>query len=173
MARERDRYRRDIAGVGPDPQLAGRLTRLNDMHGFDVSNGEPDIRGWEVRTLSGREVGEVEDLLVDAHRGEVVLIDIDLKDSDQHVNVPIRGVQIDRERHCVIVDSGDLRTAQDSIGYGEARVEDERALDVRPDVRPDENTDEVVVDRRPVIEEVVIRRRVIDADDADESDEAR
>jgi hypothetical protein len=179
-----DRTRRDTAGVGPDPTLTGRLTRMKDMRDFRISNGEPDIRGWEVRTLSGAEVGEVDDLLIDSHRGEVVMIDIDLKGSNQHVNVPIRGVQLDRSRHCVIVDSGDIRSAQNSIGYGDDRIADpapltdaspvvdtvantrdldnSRAVDARPiDMRSDE---EVVIERRPVIEEVVVRRRVVDAD---------
>ena len=165
----RDRFRRDSAGIGPDPSMAGRLTRLSTMRGFQVSDGEPDIRGWEVRTLSGSEVGEVDDLLVDPHRGEVVMIDIDLKDSDQHVNVPIRGVQIDRSRNCVIVDSGELQTARNSfVGYGgerDDRIDDVRELDAR-----DGETDEVVIERRPMIEEVVVRRRVVDPEVVDEDD---
>ncbi|MGQ0813498.1 MAG: PRC-barrel domain-containing protein [Gemmatimonadota bacterium] len=146
----RDRYRSDSAGVGPDPSLTGSLTRLSDMRGYKVVAGGPDIRGWDVRTLSGSEVGEVDDLLIDPHRGEVVLIDIDLKGSDQHVNVPIRGVQLDRARNCVIVDSGDIRSARDSVPvYGEDRA----------------------VEARPIVEEVVVRRRVIDPDEAIDRDE--
>lgn len=158
MAREDNR--RDTAGIGPDPSLAGRLTRLSSMRGFDIAQGEPDIRGWDVRTLSGAEIGEVDDLLVDPHRGEVVLIDIDMKGSDQHVNVPIRGVQIDRTRRCVIVDSGDLRNARES-GLG---LEDRD-----PGLQASEDAaEEIVVERRPVIEEVVIRRRVVGQDDSDD-----
>ena len=162
-----DRGRRDSAGVGPDPMLTGRLTRMKDLDGFKIATGEPDIRGWEVRTLSGSEVGEVDDLLVDSHRGEVVMIDIDLKGSDQHVSVPIRSVQLDRTRNCVIVDSGDIRNAQNSIGYGDEPVaasDNLREADARPvDLRTDA-TEEVVIDRRPIVEEVVVRRRVVDPD---------
>lgn len=165
----RNDYRRDTAGIGPDPSMAGKLTRLSTMRGFDVANGEPDIRGWDVRTLAGAEIGAVDDLLVDPHRGEVVLIDIDMKGTDQHVNVPIRGVQIDRERRCVIVDSGDLRTARES-GFGlddrdrgQERTDSEDRLQAREDA-----AEEVVVERRPVIEEVVIRRRVVDSDESDD-----
>ena len=178
MARDRDR--RDTAGVGPDPMLTGRLTRMRDMRDFKVASGEPDIRGWEVRTLSGSEVGQVDDLLIDAHRGEVVMIDIDLKDSNQHVSVPIRTVQLDRTRNCVIVDSGEIRTARDSInGYGDApvaaapRTEEPRDADARDiDARAvdsrnaDAASDEVIIDRTPIVEEVVVRRRVVDPDSA-------
>jgi hypothetical protein len=182
-----DRTRRDTAGVGPDPTLTGRLTRMKDMRDFRVATGEPDIRGWEVRTLSGAEVGEVDDLLVDSHRGEVVMIEIDLKGTDQHVNVPIRGVQIDRSRNCVIVDSGDIRDAQNSIGYGDRGVTDvapitdnvsapppvadARAVDSRPVNLRDTDTEEVVIDRRPIVEEVVVRRRVVDTDGINDVDD--
>lgn len=165
----RDDYRRDNAGIGPDPSMAGKLTRLSSMRGFDIAQGEPDIRGWDVRTLAGVEIGEVDDLLVDPQRGEVVLIDIDMKDSDQHVNVPIRGVQIDRTRRCVIVDSGDLRNARESgLGLDDRDLARERSDSEQRLQANEDATEEVVVERRPVIEEVVIRRRVVDSDDSDD-----
>jgi sporulation protein YlmC with PRC-barrel domain len=170
----RDTSRRDSAGVGPDPMLTGQLTRMKDMRDFKIASGEADIRGWDVRTLSGSEVGKVDDLLIDAHRGEVVMVDIDLKDSNQHVSVPIRTVQIDRTRNCIIVDSGEVRGALDSIsGYSDkpaAVVDNSREIDSRAvDARVDAG-DEVVVERRPVIEEVVVRRRVVDPDTVSDGD---
>lgn len=175
----RDRLHGDAAGVGPDPSLRGGLTPMSSLRGFKVAEGDADIRGWEVRTLSGREIGEVDDLLVDPTRGEVVMIDIDLKDSDEHVEMAIRNVQIDRSRHCVIVDSGDVRDARSLIAgpdvdrdvdyreqptrYREERMEDVRTIDARNDA-----SEEVIIDRRPIIEEVVVRRRIVDTDDVDE-----
>jgi hypothetical protein len=157
---------------------------MKDMRDFKIATGEPDIRGWEVRTLSGAEVGEVDDLLIDSHRGEVVMIDIDLKGSDQHVNVPIRGVQLDRSRNCVIVDSGDIRAAQNSIGYGDSELTDAaplvdspragadaREIDARPVDLRDTEAEEVVINRRPIVEEVVVRRRVVDPDSINDVDE--
>lgn len=186
MARERDRSRRDTAGVGPDPQFTGRLYRMSDTHKYRIAEGEPDIRGWEVRTLAGGDIGEVDDLLIDPQRGEVVMLDIDLKDLDDHVNVPIRGVQLDHGRRCVIVDSGDVRdarerfhgTVDDDVPRREdprdadIRAADDRAVDAAREVRygrtAGEDTEEVVVERRPVIEEVVVRRRVGESEDLDE-----
>lgn len=109
-----DRNRRDEAGVGPDPQLTGGLTRLSKAD-FKIAGGDADIRGWEVRTLAGIEVGKIEDLLIDPHRGEVVMLEIDLTESDNNITLPIRGVQLDRDRKCVIVDSGDVRSARESL----------------------------------------------------------
>ena len=60
----RDRQR-DAAGIGPYARDAERLVRLSDLGKWDVAEGEPDIRGWEVRTIGGRELGKVKELLVD------------------------------------------------------------------------------------------------------------
>jgi len=177
MARDRNRIRRDDAGVGPDPDMAGRLYRLGDMN-FKIADGEPDIRGWEVRTLAGVELGEVDDLLIDPHRNEVVMLSVDLKDSDEHVNIPIRGVQLDRDRKRVVVDSGDIRDARETYMGDtvdaervreDARVADTRRVDDRGErITEGDRTEEVVVERRPVIEEVVVRRRVVDSDQVDD-----
>ena len=156
-----DDIRRDSAGVGPDPRMAGRLSRMRDVAGFRIASGDPDIRGWDVRTLSGSEVGKVDDLLVDPRRGEVVMVDIDLAGSSDHVHIPIRGVQIERDRHCVIVDSGEVRLAQDAMRRDPDNIDRHRE-DYRT---ADDTLTEEVIERRPVIEEVVVRRRVVD--DAD------
>ena len=168
----KDRGRRDGAGIGPDPEYSTRLYPIDELDGFKVAAGEPDIRGWSVCTLNGREVGEVDDLLVDPARNEVVMIEIDVERSGRHVEVPIRSLQLDRERKCVVVDSGDLAdmgTVHD-VKRRERLTEDDRqllrddTLDMRGgDVRYDAAgaTDEVVIERRPVVEEVVVRRRVV------------
>jgi hypothetical protein len=184
MARDNDRLREDDAGIGPEPGRSSRLHRLSESHHYRIASGEPDIRGWEVRTMAGGHLGEVEDLLIDPHRGEVVMLDVDLDNSPERINVPIRGVQLDRSRRCVIVDSGDIRTAQDSVTHTRVHTDD-RAHDVRntavmaDDISPrdirygatrDSNVadrddgviEETVVERRPIVEEVVVRRKVVD-----------
>jgi sporulation protein YlmC with PRC-barrel domain len=190
MARDHDRLREDNAGIGPEPGSAARLHRLSESQHYRIANGEPDIRGWEVRTISGSHLGEVEDLLIDPHRGEVVMLDVDLDNSSERINVPIRGVQLDRSTRSVIVDSGDIRDARSMVTH-ERVHDDDRAHDVRN--RAVEDTDdrtqardvrygasrestarpvdegvveETVVERRPIVEEVVVRRRVVGEDDS-------
>src|SRR5215471_12049507 len=103
-----DREGRDAAGVGPYAREYDRLTPLSSLGAWRVSEGEPDIRGWDVRTVSGRQPGAVSDLLIDASAGEVVLLDVDLPGTDRHTFVPIRVVQIDRDRRIVLMDSADI-----------------------------------------------------------------
>jgi hypothetical protein len=85
-----------------------KLVPLSTLESWTVSDGEPDIRGWELRTVSGRQLGCVSDLLIDEQAGEVVFIDVDLSGSDRHTFVPARVVQIDRTRRVVLMDSADL-----------------------------------------------------------------
>jgi hypothetical protein len=126
---KKERLRRDIAGVGPEPRRSG-LHPLSGLKDFRISKGEPDIRGWEVRTLNGREIGRVDDLLVDTDAGEVVMMEVELRGSERHVELPIRSAQIDNHRNHVIVDSGDVELyaggLADQVDRGGER--DERGL---------------------------------------------
>jgi len=103
-----DRKERDAAGVGPYAREREKLVPLKTLGAWNVSDGEPDIRGWEVRTVSGRQLGTVQDLLIDTDAHEVVLLDVDLPGTDRHTFVPIRVVQIDRARRLVLMDSADV-----------------------------------------------------------------
>ena len=77
MSDRTNRGMRDEAGVGPNPENAGRLIRLKDLRHFKLVDGEPDIRGWNVYTATGRELGDVEDLLVDTELEEVVMVGLE------------------------------------------------------------------------------------------------
>jgi sporulation protein YlmC with PRC-barrel domain len=112
MARENvSRGMRDEANVGPDPQRARDLRPMKDLDRFKVADGEPDIRGWAVWTSAGRELGVVEDLLVDVEAGEVVMLDVDLKRDDRHTLAPIRAAWVDRATKRVVLDAREVAGA--------------------------------------------------------------
>ena len=164
---QNDRNGRDAAGVGPYARERERLVPLSTLDAWSVSDGEPDIRGWEIHTVSGRQLGAVHDLLIDAKAGEVVMLDVDLPGTDKHTFVPIRVAQIDRERRIVLMDSADLpqsnvaRTAATvapvvepgagTIRYPDREIVRDRALadSARADDLPPEDVDSApMVDRR-------------------------
>jgi sporulation protein YlmC with PRC-barrel domain len=182
MARRKDRSERDRAGIGPEPHAARELVPLHELKGYDFADGEPDIRGWDVCTVNGRELGEVEDVLVDPHRGEVVMLEVELRAGGVHAEVPIRAVQLDRERKIVLLDSGDLvEGVRDDEGAPDRIGDDEREprRDVRGEhtVRYGERADRADRDReaadrkhdqgvsaadaRPDTDEVVVERRPV------------
>lgn len=103
--RKSTRGMRDEAGVGPNPREARRLVPLKDLRDYKVVDGEPDIRGWTVYTATGRELGDIEDLLVDTDLGEVVMVDVDLKRDDRHTLAPIKAAWIDREHRRVVLNT--------------------------------------------------------------------
>jgi len=146
-----DREARDAAGVGPYASERERLVALSTLDSWTVSDGEPDIRGWEVRTVNNRQLGTVNDLLIDPDAGEAVLLDVDLPGSDRHTYVPIRVVQIDRARRIVLMDSADLPLDDVARTADEARA-GRRASDVAParTVRYPRTDREVVVERPPI-----------------------
>jgi sporulation protein YlmC with PRC-barrel domain len=173
-----DRGLRDEANVGPAPRDARQLTPMRELKHFDVARGDPDIRGWRVFTSTGRELGRVEDLLVDAEAGEVVMLDVDLRRDDRHTLAPIRAAWIDREHERVIIDSRELETDEGvpslarrgalsdadvrqfgdryDRAYGARAHEGERDYSVRHDV------DDLRFGRRRAADTEVVRERAVD-----------
>ena len=125
-----DGISRDAAGIGPHVRPGVRLVPLRELDHYDIAAGEADIRGWSVQTVSGREVGQVADLLVDTTTDEVVMLDVDLAGSDRHTLAPIRAAQIDRVRRVGVMDSADLREVSDfpSLSRHEALSDEEARL---------------------------------------------
>jgi len=150
-----DRNGRDAAGVGPYARERENLVALKTLGSWKVSDGEPDIRGWDVRTVSGRQLGSVSDLLVDPNAGEVVLLDIDLPGSDRHTFVPIRVVQIDRVRRLILMDSADLPDS-DLVRTERSAIADRRGADPRS-VRYPASGGEVLVERPPIVDDPIAR----------------
>ena len=148
-----DRENRDAAGVGPYAREREHLVPMSTLGSWTVTEGEPDIRGWEVRTVSGRQLGNVADLLVDRAAGEVVLLDIDLPATDRHTFVPIRVVQIDRDKRLILIDSADLPESvmmRDEPDVTSRRIADAGVVDYP-------RTDREVEMQRPVQADDVMR----------------
>jgi hypothetical protein len=155
------RLRGDAAGIGPYAREREHLVPLGDMRGWNVVDGEADIRSWEVKTLSGKVLGSVRELLIDPEAGEAVMLDVDLAGSSRHAYVPIRAVEIDRTRRVVRADSGDLEEYDGAAP--DTRLSQAELARVRQrDVRYADAGQERVVERRPVVEETVVRRREAD-----------
>jgi hypothetical protein len=152
----------DAAGVGPYAREVSNLVPLSGMRGWNVVDGEVDIREWEVRTVSGRVLGSVRELLVDPKAGEVVMLDIDLAGSPEHAYVPLRVVEIDRARRVVRADSGDLASTDGT--YEAPRITS--GLADHGAVRYANGNTERVVERRPIVEETVVRRRDLEGPDS-------
>ena len=86
------------------------LSCLNDIKDYEVADGEPDPRGWDVFASDGVRVGRIEDLLVDTGEMRVRAIDLiidqralNLPEGDNHLYVPIRSVSLDEGAQRAVV----------------------------------------------------------------------
>jgi sporulation protein YlmC with PRC-barrel domain len=84
-----------------------RLQEL-DRSNFQIVDGEPDIRGWDVKNASGQKVGEVEELVLDAQERKVRYMVVDLDNNDlkldhRKVLIPIGLAELDRKDDDVLI----------------------------------------------------------------------
>lgn len=92
-----------------DKSAAHRLARLDDLDDYEVADGEPDPRGWNVRTQDGREVGTVESLICDPAAYEVRYLHVRAKhevlgtEEDSDLLIPIGTARIDDDRDAIII----------------------------------------------------------------------
>jgi len=85
--------------------------RLRHLKGsdFEVADGQPDIRGWNVKDTNDQTIGEVDDLIFDDRtlRVRYMVVDLDhgyfnLK-KDRYVLVPIGAGEVPEKHHVVII----------------------------------------------------------------------
>jgi hypothetical protein len=97
---------------------------------FDIVDGEPDIRGWDVKLAEGQKIGEVEELIVDAQKKKVryMLVELDDDeldlDEDREVLIPIGLAQLHRADDDVILPNVRLEQLLSLPEYDEDRVDD-------------------------------------------------
>lgn len=88
-----------------------RVVPLDELDDFEVAEGDPDVRGWEVLSSDGRKIGEVENLLVDTAAMKVRYLDVDVDDDlieaddDRHILIPIGYARLDEDDDQIRVDS--------------------------------------------------------------------
>jgi len=68
------------------------MHRLEELHGsgYEVTDGQPDIIGWDIKAQSGKKVGEVTDMLFESSSRKVRYLVVDLDDNEL-------GIEEDRE----------------------------------------------------------------------------
>jgi uncharacterized protein (TIGR02271 family) len=158
-----------------------RLVSLDDGH-FDVAEGEPDVRGWDVVTADQLRIGKVDDLLADPEALKVRYFTIDFdknvvsSEGDGTARIPMSRARLQERERKVVLDIAaanmanvesdarlplrddeiELTRAEEELHVGKRRVQ---AGEV--DVRKHVETERV---REPVSlrgEEVEIERRPV------------
>jgi len=86
-------------------------SRLRHLKGsdFEVADGQPDIRGWNVKDINGNKIGEVDDLIFDDRTLKVryMVVDLDKNDfdldKDRDVLIPIGLGEIPEKKDEIIL----------------------------------------------------------------------
>lgn len=117
----RDNMERDtrMDAAGRLPLNTSRIARLGELDDYKVADGEPDIRGWDVKTATGQHVGKVKELIVDTEEMKARYLDVELDrkavglPEDRHVLVPVGTARLDDDHDDVIIreTAMDLREA--------------------------------------------------------------
>ncbi len=108
--------------------FGGELKRFSDMDDVQVSEDDPDVRGWDVLMPDGRDIGEVKDLLVDTDTMKVRALEVELDKSrfnwndNRRVALPVDSVQIDDDDDNLIVSQASLEEIGGLPAYGEGAV---------------------------------------------------
>lgn len=85
-------------------------SRLQKLSGsdFEIADGQPDIRGWDVKDAQDRYIGEVDELLFDTQSMKVRYIIVDLDDNeldleDRDVLIPIGMAELHEKSDYVVL----------------------------------------------------------------------
>lgn len=127
MADSADRDRKETVRFGDtdtlDTTSRGALRHLDDLDGWKLADGTPDIRGWSVTDGGGRKLGKVSDLLVDTGTKRVRYVEVKLEEEIakeharandalapgdeplQHVLVPVGIARLDDDHDDVRLDA--------------------------------------------------------------------
>lgn len=84
-----------------------RLQEL-DRSEYEIVKGEPDIRGWDVKYITGQKLGVVEELILDTQEKKVRYIVVDLEENElkllpRKILIPIGLAELDRKDDDVLI----------------------------------------------------------------------
>jgi uncharacterized protein (TIGR02271 family) len=105
---------------------------------FEVADGYPDVRGWDVHDAAGRSIGYVYDLLVDVEAMSVRYLDVELDpgyggdDADRRVLIPLESVNLDGGDEEILLHGIDAADVHTLVPYARRGVP--RTADVTPSV---------------------------------------
>jgi len=111
-----------------------RLVPLSEAPDFQVSPGDPDVRGWQVHGAEGGRVGVVDDIIVDLDAGRVRYLRVRLDDageSDELVLIPVGLATLEPERDAVSVPTVTVASMEALERHGGGLVEREYEIAVR------------------------------------------
>jgi hypothetical protein len=109
------------------------IRALSELDEYEIADGYPEVRGWEVRDAADRSIGYVYDLLVDVAAMRVQFLDVELAprfattEADRRVLIPVESIDLDGTGDQVLlpkVSVADVRALVPYARRGVRREED-------------------------------------------------
>ncbi len=90
-----------------EKKVYDRLQEL-DHSKFEIVKGEPDIRGWDVRYMTGEKLGSVEELIIDIQEKTVRYMVVDLEENElkllrRKILIPIGLAELEKKEDDVLI----------------------------------------------------------------------
>jgi hypothetical protein len=106
-----------------------RLQELSESD-FEIVDGQPDIRGWEVRNGRDQKIGEVDELILDAKERRIRYLIVDLNDNeldldDREVLIPIGLAELHQEDDDVVLPGISTEQLRSLPEYEQDRLNEE------------------------------------------------
>lgn len=134
------------ADAAADTEVAdvpSRIAPLSELDDYEVADGYPEVRGWEVRDAGDRSIGYVYDLLVDVGALRVRYLDVELAprfattEADRRVLVPMESIDLDGTGDQVLLPGVNVADVRGLVPYAR------RGVRVEPDPGPVDAADRI------------------------------
>jgi hypothetical protein len=126
--------------VGEVADVPRRIASLSELDDYEVADGYPEVRGWNVRDAADRSIGRVHDLLVDVGALRVRYLDVELDpkfvvpDADRRVLIPVESVDLDGTGDQVLLPGIQAADVRGLVPHARRGVAKEQANIERADV---------------------------------------
>jgi photosynthetic reaction center H subunit len=121
--------------VGELADAPRRIAPLSELADYEVADGYPEIRGWEVRDCADRSIGKVHDLLVDVSALRVRYLDVELApkfvepEADRRVLIPVESVDLDGTGDQVLLPEIDAAHVRELVPHARRGVAKQPSLE--------------------------------------------
>jgi hypothetical protein len=120
--------------------VATHIAPLSALDDYEIADGYPEVRGWDVRDADDRSIGYVYDLLVDVPAMRVRFLDVELVprfapiEADRRVLIPMENVDLDGTGDVVVLPNVPVAKVRELVPFARRGV----ALPAdRVDIGPD------------------------------------
>lgn len=131
-----------------EKRLEPGLYRLSELTDYEVADRDPDVRGWNVFSSDQRQIGKVNELIVDLDAMKVRYLDItvnneisDIGTDERHLLIPIGAAELHVKDDQVRVNDIETVTLLKLPSYQGGSISRDYERDLRRSLKPDYKTE--------------------------------